>query len=45
MMLYPAFHDDGPKTIVGGLRIPAHLLNERFADRFEVAELFRHTGP
>ncbi|MSU47853.1 MAG: DUF1800 family protein [Opitutus sp.] len=23
MMLYPAFHDDGPKTILGGVTIPA----------------------
>lgn len=24
MMLYPAFHEDGPKTIIGGVTIPAN---------------------
>ena len=27
------------------LRIPPHLFAERFADRFEIGELFRHTDP
>ena len=27
------------------LRIAPHFLGERFADRFEVGELFRHTDP
>jgi len=46
MMLYPGFHDDGPKAIVGGVRIPAHLGGTRDL-QLALDALFRHpnTGP
>jgi len=46
MMLYPAYHDDGPKVIVGGFRIPAHLGGTRDLG-LALDALFQHrnTGP
>jgi uncharacterized protein (DUF1800 family) len=46
MMLYPEQHDDGPKTIVGGVKIPAKQGGAEDL-RLELDALFRHpnTGP
>ncbi len=41
MMLYPAFHDDGPKTILGGITLPARQGGEKdLADTLDA--LFHH---
>jgi uncharacterized protein (DUF1800 family) len=46
MMLYPEQHDDGPKTIVGGVKIPAKQGGNTDL-RLTLDALFRHpnTGP
>jgi len=46
MMLYPEQHDDGPKTLVGGVRIPARLGGANDL-RLTLDAFFRHpnTGP
>lgn len=46
MILYPDAHDDGPKTIVGGVRLPAKAGGEEDL-RITLDTLFEHpnTGP